>query len=271
VIAALGRDEVVLTLGGRRIRLGRRHSELLVLLLCHPEGRTGDQLGLDLYHDDQNPVTVRAELSRLRRIIGPALLDSRPYRLRADLDADFRIVGRLLESGRMAEALAAYTGPLLPSSDAPGVSRLRRYKSSGIGRENHKMMLDHYQQTKNPLVSYSTKAMGHFWAMATRVDVTSAAAELIRSLRSIHGPLMFHQSGDCCDGSSPTCYPQGEFRTGASDVLLASLEVPGVPEPVGWRSRGIRPRLRSLTVAVCELSSSARSVTPRCSRSRTST
>ena len=125
-IAALGRDEVLLVLGGRQVRLGRRHSELLVLLLCHPEGRTGDQLGLDLYHDDQNPVTVRAELSRLRRILGPALLDSRPYRLRAELDADFRTVGRLLESGRVAEALAAYTGPLLPSSDAPGVSRLRR-------------------------------------------------------------------------------------------------------------------------------------------------
>jgi hypothetical protein len=53
-------------------------------------------------------------------------LDSRPYRLRAELDADFLIVGRLLESGRVAEALAAYTGPLLPSSDAPGVARLRR-------------------------------------------------------------------------------------------------------------------------------------------------
>ncbi|GAB1645188.1 GAF domain-containing protein [Krasilnikovia sp. MM14-A1259] len=125
-VAALGRDEALLTVAGRRIRLGRRHSELLVLLLAHPHGRTGDQLALDLYPDDTNPVTVRAELSRLRRILGPELLDSRPYRLRSEVDADFRAVPRLLEQGLVAEALAAYAGPLLPASDAPGVVRLRR-------------------------------------------------------------------------------------------------------------------------------------------------
>jgi hypothetical protein len=108
------------------VRLGRRHSELLVLLLEHPEGRTGDQLSFDLYADDLNPVTVRAELSRLRRTLGADVLDSRPYRLLADVDADFLAVRRLLEAGRTAEALDAYTGPLLPSSDAPGVVRLRR-------------------------------------------------------------------------------------------------------------------------------------------------
>jgi hypothetical protein len=126
VVAALGRDEAVLTAGGRRVRLGRRHSELLVLLLVHPEGRTGEQLGFDLYGDEINPVTVRAELSRLRRILGPVLLDSRPYRLRAEVEADFLAVPRLLEHGRVGEALAAYAGPLLPGSDAPGVARLRR-------------------------------------------------------------------------------------------------------------------------------------------------
>jgi hypothetical protein len=125
-VAALGRDEAVLRVRGRRLRLGRRHSELLVLLLCHPEGRTGDQLGVDLYGDELNPVTVRAELSRLRRILGPELLDSRPYRLRAAVDADFLAVTRLLETGRPHDALDAYAGPLLPASDAPGVVRLRR-------------------------------------------------------------------------------------------------------------------------------------------------
>jgi hypothetical protein len=125
-VTALGRDEVVLCVDGRRQRLGRRHSELLVLLLAHPEGRTGDQLTFDLYADDLNPVTVRAELSRLRRTLGPELLDSRPYRLRTEVDADFVAVTRLLERGQVAEALEAYTGPLLPSSDAPGVVRLRR-------------------------------------------------------------------------------------------------------------------------------------------------
>jgi uncharacterized protein (DUF779 family) len=71
-----------------------------------------------------------------------------------------------------------------------------------------------------------------------RVALTPAASDLLRRLREAHGPLMFHQSGGCCDGSAPMCYPAGEFRTGGSDVLLAELEVEGVEEPVTfWMSR----------------------------------
>jgi len=66
----------------------------------------------------------------------------------------------------------------------------------------------------------------------SRVAVTPAAADLLRELYVAHGPLMFHQSGGCCDGSSPMCYVEGEFRTGASDVLLASLHIDGVGEQV---------------------------------------
>ncbi|MFI8849640.1 DUF779 domain-containing protein [Streptomyces sp. 891-h] len=70
-----------------------------------------------------------------------------------------------------------------------------------------------------------------------RVAVTEAAARLLRELTGKHGPLMFHQSGGCCDGSSPMCYQRGEFRTGDSDVLLGELEIEGVPEPVPfWMS-----------------------------------
>ena len=57
-----------------------------------------------------------------------------------------------------------------------------------------------------------------------RVTATDAARAMIRRLRDQHGPLMFHQSGGCCDGSSPMCYPAGEFRTGARDVHLGSIE-----------------------------------------------
>jgi len=72
----------------------------------------------------------------------------------------------------------------------------------------------------------------------SRVAVTEAAAEVLRTLYAANGPLMFHQSGGCCDGSSPMCYLDGEFRTGASDVRLAALAVAGVPEPVTfWMSR----------------------------------
>ncbi|WAZ20024.1 DUF779 domain-containing protein [Streptomyces cinnabarinus] len=71
-----------------------------------------------------------------------------------------------------------------------------------------------------------------------RVELTPAAADLIRRLHEAHGPLMFHQSGGCCDGSAPMCYPDGEFRTGDSDVLLADLYVDGIEEPVSfWMSR----------------------------------
>jgi uncharacterized protein (DUF779 family) len=65
--------------------------------------------------------------------------------------------------------------------------------------------------------------MGSF----SRVAVTPQAADVLRRLRSEHGPLMFHQSGGCCDGSSPMCYPLGEFVTGPSDVLLGSLGIGG--------------------------------------------
>jgi uncharacterized protein (DUF779 family) len=67
--------------------------------------------------------------------------------------------------------------------------------------------------------------------MTERVKITSEAAAVVDRLRANHGPLMFHQSGGCCDGSSPMCYPDGEFRTGAQDVLLG--EVAGCPFFIG--------------------------------------
>ena len=59
----------------------------------------------------------------------------------------------------------------------------------------------------------------------SRVAFTEECLELLRKLWAIHGPLMFHQSGGCCDGSSPMCYPAGEFKTGGADVLLGVLEL----------------------------------------------
>ena len=56
-----------------------------------------------------------------------------------------------------------------------------------------------------------------------RVAVTPAAETLLRKLQGIHGPLMFHQSGGCCDGSAPMCYPRGEFKLGQQDVFLGTI------------------------------------------------
>jgi len=63
--------------------------------------------------------------------------------------------------------------------------------------------------------------------MVERVSATPATLELIAVLRAQHGDLMFHQSGGCCDGSSPMCYPRGEFLVGESDVKLG--EIGGCP------------------------------------------
>ncbi|MFB6815466.1 GAF domain-containing protein [Streptomyces sp. NPDC056347] len=126
-LSALGRDEALLAAGGRRLRLSRRHSEILVTLARRPEGMGGDELLVELYENESvTPVTLRAELSRLRRLLGPELLLSRPYRLAAPVDADFDTVARRLASGAVAAAMNAYSGPLLPASQSPSVIRLRR-------------------------------------------------------------------------------------------------------------------------------------------------
>ena len=76
----------------------------------------------------------------------------------------------------------------------------------------------------------------------SRLAFTPAALDLIERLWDMHGPLMFHQSGGCCDGSAPMCYQAGEFRTGGQDVLLGTLELPVTEAGSGreipfWMSR----------------------------------
>ncbi|MFI0234887.1 GAF domain-containing protein [Streptomyces sp. NPDC017086] len=133
MLSALGRDEAGLTLCGRRIRLSRRHSEILVLLSRHPEGLSGDELLCALYADESvTPVTLRAELTRLRRLLGPGLLASRPYRLTATVESDASVVERRLETGALTAAVQGYAGPLLPGSQAPAVVRLRERLAGGL-------------------------------------------------------------------------------------------------------------------------------------------
>ncbi|OLZ72287.1 transcriptional regulator [Streptomyces sp. IMTB 2501] len=133
LLGALGRDEAELVLGGGRVRLSRRHSEILVLLARHPEGLTGDELLCALYADESvTPVTLRAELARLRRVLGPGLLASRPYRLTAAVESDVTVVQRRLRAGAVTAAAEAYTGPLLPGSQAPAVVRLRELVADGL-------------------------------------------------------------------------------------------------------------------------------------------
>lgn len=76
-------------------------------------------------------------------------------------------------------------------------------------------------------------AHGDLAALPERVAVTPEACVMIRRLRAQHGPLMFHQSGGCCDGSSPMCYPDGDFITGDADVHLGDLAIAADPEATG--------------------------------------
>ncbi|MFD3695385.1 GAF domain-containing protein [Streptomyces sp. NPDC058646] len=126
-LAALGRDEALLVGGGRVTRLGRRHSEIMALLTHHPQGMSGEELAIDLYEDESvSPVTLRAEVSRLRTLLGPLAPLSRPYRAAGPLEADFTVLTRQLAAGAVSAALSRYPGPLLPASTAPGIVRLRR-------------------------------------------------------------------------------------------------------------------------------------------------
>ncbi len=60
-------------------------------------------------------------------------------------------------------------------------------------------------------------------AFIKRITLTVAAFQLIERLKQLHGPLMFHQSGGCCDGSAPMCFTEGEFRVGSNDVCLGVI------------------------------------------------
>ena len=68
--------------------------------------------------------------------------------------------------------------------------------------------------------------------LPSRIASSDAANELLRKLTSLHGPLMFHQSGGCCDGSAPMCYLKGEFKVGGADVLLGDLLIDEISEPI---------------------------------------
>ena len=120
-IEGLGRPDCQITVEGRAIRLTPRHSEIMVLLAEHPDGLSGDELAIELYAEDVRNSTTRSELARLRTMLGEHVLESRPYRLRPGVECDWLVTDRLIAQGRVGDALRSYRGPLLPSSDSPGV------------------------------------------------------------------------------------------------------------------------------------------------------
>ena len=94
-----------------------------MLLAEHPGGMSGDELAMALYSGEVLTSTLRAEMTRLRAVLG--VLDSRPYRLTAPVRCDWQSVLAHLTAGRVGDALRAYRGRLLPHSYAPGVIERR--------------------------------------------------------------------------------------------------------------------------------------------------
>jgi hypothetical protein len=90
-------------------------------LLLHPAGLTAEQLMLQLYGDEGNPTTVRAEMHRLRNLLGGGVLDTKPYRIIADVSGDVTDVQAALRDGDLTTAVDLYKGPLLARSDAPAL------------------------------------------------------------------------------------------------------------------------------------------------------
>ncbi|GAB3818235.1 GAF domain-containing protein [Kribbella italica] len=117
----LGSAQPLAVVGGREIPLTLRRAEVLALLLLHPSGLTAEQLMLQLYGDEGNPTTVRAEMHRLRTLLGAGVLDTKPYRILANVTGDVTDVQGLIRRGALAQALDLYAGPLLARSDAPAL------------------------------------------------------------------------------------------------------------------------------------------------------
>jgi hypothetical protein len=131
-LSALGRSECVVSAGTATFRLSPRHSEIMVILASCPGGLTGDELAYMLYPADVTSCTPRAELVRLRALLGDRLFTSRPYRLTCEVKSDWAAVSAQLAAGNLAEAIRLYRGPLLPHSEAPGVTELRGDLDRGL-------------------------------------------------------------------------------------------------------------------------------------------
>ena len=136
VLSVLGSDVGRIIVGGRTTELSMRHSEILTLLAWHPGGLSVDRLAGLVYEREGSIVTLRAEMVRLRKVLGridDSLVPlSRPYRLPARLELDAHRVLAFLDRGAHRVALGAYSGALLPTSSAPGIADIRRELSQRL-------------------------------------------------------------------------------------------------------------------------------------------
>ncbi|GAA1973097.1 helix-turn-helix domain-containing protein [Isoptericola halotolerans] len=159
-------------------RLSPRHAEILALLGAHPRGVTAEELAVLLHPGDLSDVAVRAEISRLRRAAAGIVTGSRPYRLAPGARSDVDVVRELLAVGRTTQALAVYSGPLLPRSVAPGVERLRAELTAEV---------------RSAVVGSADPAALDAWTRTDEgADDVEAWALLVR--RADHGSPLWHRA-----------------------------------------------------------------------------
>ncbi|MFC6882070.1 helix-turn-helix domain-containing protein [Actinomadura yumaensis] len=165
-LTLLGTEQPYALLDGRRIPLTLRHAEILALFALNPRGLNGDRLSRHLYGDEGSPVTVRAEIHRLRGQLGD-LVRAKPYRLSCAVDADFLTVRRLLDEGDAVSAARLYGGELLPRSDAPAI----RAERDELAVRTRRHLLDR-------------GGAGALWAYA-QTDPGRADPEVLERLRAV--------------------------------------------------------------------------------------
>jgi hypothetical protein len=187
----LGRERARLTLPAGPVELSLRHSELLLLLAeaaVAGEGRSAAQLAAECHPGDAAAVTVRAELSRLRRLLGADLVGSRPYRLLGRIDSDLDEVRRLLARGSVGSALERYPGAVLPGSRAPGVAaardRLSEVLRQAVLRSRRPELLVRYAQLPEARDDVAVWQTCLEWLPPGSARRTSAAAHLLRLRRA---------------------------------------------------------------------------------------
>jgi hypothetical protein len=159
-LSVLGRDTALLEIDGRVVKLGPRHSEIMVLLALADDGLTTERLAAGLSSGALNSTTVRVDMSRLRTRLGGDLLASRPYLLRRPIRSDLDVVQDLLAEGRASDALSAYPGPLLPHSQAPGIAERRQAL--------------HRQLREAVVASYDARLLGRWLEAPWGMDDASA-------------------------------------------------------------------------------------------------
>jgi transcriptional regulator of acetoin/glycerol metabolism len=186
----LGRERARLTLTSGPLELSLRHSELLLLLAeaaVAGEGRTTAQLAAECHPGDAAAVTVRAELSRLRRLVGAELVGSRPYRLLGRMDTDLDQVRRLLARGAVGEAVERYPGAVLPGSRAPGVivarERVGALLRQAVLRSRRPELLLRYAQLPEARDDVVVWQACLDWLPASSARRAAAAAHLLRLRR----------------------------------------------------------------------------------------